>query len=107
MRPSLPVPLLAPPRPTLPTSRRPPARSRQRRNILGQILRQVAGDQQSRNPVFVADCHPACPTNSLGQKVILEGAAAVPWQQQLLVQVGEGRGRGGGRGPAEGPCGDG
>ena len=38
--------------------------------------------------MFLADCHPACPTNSLGQPVILEGPTAVPWKQQLLVQVG-------------------
>ncbi|PNW70794.1 hypothetical protein CHLRE_17g734300v5 [Chlamydomonas reinhardtii] len=61
--------------------------SRQRRNIVSQLLRQAAGDQQSRNPVFLADCHPACPTNSLGQPVILEGPTAVPWKQQLLVQL--------------------
>lgn len=61
--------------------------SRQRRNIVSQLLRQAAGDQQSRSPVFLADCHPSCPTNSLGQPVILEGPTAVPWKQQLLVQV--------------------
>ncbi|KAG2490023.1 hypothetical protein HYH03_011488 [Edaphochlamys debaryana] len=61
--------------------------SRQRRNIVSQLLRQAAGDQQSRNPVFLADCHPSCPTNSLGQPVILEGPTAVPWKQQLLVQL--------------------
>lgn len=61
--------------------------SRQRRNIVSQLLRQAAGDQQTRSPVFLADCHPSCPTNSLGQPVILEGPTAVPWKQQLLVQV--------------------
>ncbi|GIL74794.1 hypothetical protein Vretifemale_4702 [Volvox reticuliferus] len=60
--------------------------SRQRRNIITQLLRQAAGDQQTRNPVFLADCHPSCPTNSLGQQVIQEGPAAVPWKQQLLSQ---------------------
>ncbi len=42
---------------------------------------------QVRNPVFVADCHPSCPTNSFGQPVILEGASAVPWKQVLLMQL--------------------
>ncbi|GFR46255.1 hypothetical protein Agub_g7807 [Astrephomene gubernaculifera] len=61
--------------------------SRQRRNILSQLLRQAAGDQQTRNPMFLADCHPACPTNPLGQPVIMDGPTAVPWKQQLLVQL--------------------
>ncbi|GLI69475.1 hypothetical protein VaNZ11_014107 [Volvox africanus] len=60
--------------------------SRQRRNIITQLLRQAASDQQTRNPVFLADCHPSCPTNSLGQQVIQEGPSAVPWKQQLLSQ---------------------
>jgi hypothetical protein len=27
-----------------------------------------------RNPIFVADCHPSCPTNNFGQPIIYEGA---------------------------------
>lgn len=42
---------------------------------------------QVRNPVFVADCHPDCPTNSFGQPIILEGATAVPWKQVLIMQL--------------------
>ncbi len=67
---------------------------RQRRNIVAQILRQAAGDvqvsgwvglprfgdrplpgprpAQVRNPIFVVDCHPACPKNSYGQPYVFE-----------------------------------
>ncbi|KAF5834447.1 hypothetical protein DUNSADRAFT_8909 [Dunaliella salina] len=44
--------------------------SRQRRNIVVQLIKQAAGSAQLRNPVFVADCHPLCPNNSFGQLVI-------------------------------------
>lgn len=36
---------------------------------------------QVRNPIFVADCHPSCPTNSFGQPVVMEGTQALPWKQ--------------------------
>ena len=45
------------------------------------------GCAQVRNPVFIADCHPSCPTNSFGQPVVLEGASAVPWKQVLVMQL--------------------
>jgi hypothetical protein len=34
----------------------------------------VCAALQMRNPIFVADCHPSCPTNNFGQPIIYEGA---------------------------------
>eukprot|EP00798_Chlamydomonas_sp_ICE-L_P010149 gene10149-8052_t len=61
--------------------------SRQRRNILAQLIRQAAGDAQVRNPMHLVDCHPNCPTNSFGQPVILEGGQNVPWKQSVFMQL--------------------
>jgi len=63
------------------------AYSRQRRNIVMQLLRQAAGDAQVRNPMFVVDCHPSCPTNSFGQPVVLDGAQSIPWKQVVMMQL--------------------
>lgn len=42
---------------------------------------------QVRNPMFLVDCHPACPTNSFGQPIIYDEGNAVPWKQALLIQL--------------------
>lgn len=34
---------------------------KQRRNILGNIMRQVSGEMQLKTPSFLADCHPEGP----------------------------------------------
>jgi heme exporter protein D len=34
---------------------------RQRRNILGNVMRQVSGEAQLKTPTFLADCHPDGP----------------------------------------------
>ncbi|KAL6759900.1 hypothetical protein V8C86DRAFT_2563689 [Haematococcus lacustris] len=61
--------------------------TKQRRNIMAQVVRQAAGDAQVRNPLFLVDSHPSCPTNSFGQPVIMEGAQALPWKQVLMMQL--------------------
>jgi len=61
--------------------------TRQRRNIVMQLIRQAAGDPQVRNPMYLVDCHPSCPTNSFGQPVILDGNQNVPWKQGIFMQL--------------------
>lgn len=59
---------------------------------LQNVLRQVSGDSQFRNPIHLIDSHPDGPTNSLGSPIIYDQVgmgplAPVPWKQNLLVQV--------------------
>uniref|UniRef100_A0A7R9V4P2 AIG1-type G domain-containing protein n=1 Tax=Chlamydomonas euryale TaxID=1486919 RepID=A0A7R9V4P2_9CHLO len=61
--------------------------SRQRRNIMMQVVRQAAGDMQVRNPMHLVESHPDCPTNSFGQPIILDGENQVPWKQALYMQL--------------------
>lgn len=60
--------------------------SRQRRNIMMQLIRQAAGDMQSRNPIHIVDCHPECPTNSFGQQVRGRGVGSGCGLDVRLVQ---------------------
>ncbi|KAJ9516545.1 hypothetical protein QJQ45_015102 [Haematococcus lacustris] len=59
--------------------------TKQRRNIMAQVVRQAAGDAQASGGQ--PPCHPSCPTNSFGQPVIMEGAQALPWKQVLMMQL--------------------
>ncbi|KAG1671540.1 hypothetical protein FOA52_011262 [Chlamydomonas sp. UWO 241] len=61
--------------------------SRQRRNIVMQLIRQASGDQQVRNPMHLVDSHPDCPTNSFGQPVVMDGEQAVAWKQAVYMQL--------------------
>ena len=61
--------------------------SRQKRNIIMQLIRQAAGDGQIRNPMHLVDSHPNCPTNVFGQAVIVDGGANVPWKHNVYMQL--------------------
>ncbi|KAI8472281.1 MAG: hypothetical protein J3K34DRAFT_519900 [Monoraphidium minutum] len=67
---------------------------KQRRNILGNIMRQVSGEAQLKTPTFLADCHPEGPRNASGQPVVWDVAGGMvgaltptPWREQLLMQL--------------------
>ncbi|WIA36062.1 hypothetical protein OEZ86_007418 [Tetradesmus obliquus] len=66
--------------------------SKQRRNILQNILRQAAGEMQLRTPFHLVDLHPDCPRSASGQPLIFDqvgmlSLSAVPWRQNLLVML--------------------
>eukprot|EP00775_Hariotina_reticulata_P001040 gene1040-1378_t len=66
--------------------------SKQRRNIMQNILRQAAGDMQLRTPFHLVDLHPDGPKSTSGQPVIFDqvgmlSLSAVPWRQNLLVML--------------------
>ena len=72
------------------------ATMRQRRNILGNIMRQVSGEMQLKTPTFLADSHPDCPHDGQGRAVVFDAAggglvpgalAPAPWREQLLMQL--------------------
>lgn len=44
-----------------PPTHTPTQTMKQRRNILGNIMRQVSGEMQLKTPSFLADCHPEGP----------------------------------------------